>query len=124
MRRRQAAEEDHNGSQVLVGQVAEMFVRHDRKQRASVSSDAFADGAGDGVIAPLADAGFRIRSNIGRDDSKTSFFKQDLAGAFLGASTGGFALLVEFRVAPHAVHDGMHQVIPALQARWRDFKFA
>ena len=74
MHRRQAAEEDHDGGQVFVGKVAEVFVGHDRKQRASVGSDAFADGPGDGVIAPLPEAGFRIGGDIGRDDAKNAFF--------------------------------------------------
>ena len=122
MRRRQASEEDHDRSQVFVRQVAEMFVGHDRKQSASISRDAFADGAGDGVIAPLANSGFRVGSNIGRDDSKISFFKQDLAGAFLGSQHGWVRFAVVLRVASHAMHDGVHQVIPALQARWRGFE--
>ena len=92
MRSRQAAEEDHNRSQVFVRHVAEVFVGHDRKQRCAVGRDTFADGAGDGVIAPLADAGFRIRSDIGRDETKIALFKYDLPEPSWEASTGGFAL--------------------------------
>ena len=101
--RRQAADEDHDGGQVFVGHVAEVFVGHDRKQRASVIGDAFADGPGDGVIAPLAEAGFRIRSDIGRDEAEPAFFKQDCAGAFLGKQHRWLRFLVVFRVAPHAI---------------------
>ena len=54
MYRRQAAEENHNGGDVFVGHVAEAFVRHRRKQRSPVCCNAFTNGPGDGVIAPLA----------------------------------------------------------------------
>jgi hypothetical protein len=47
-----------------------------------------------------------------------------LAGAFLGSQHGWVRFVVLLRVAPHAMHDGMHQVIAALYARWRDFKLA
>ena len=116
MRSRHAAEEDHDRSQVFVRQVAEVFVGHDRKQCCAVSRDAFADGAGDGVIAPVAKTSHRIGSDVGRDQPKIALFKYDLARAFLGSQHGWVRFAVVFRVASHAMHDSVHEIIPATQA--------
>jgi len=101
-----------------------MFIWHDGEQRTSVSSNALADGSGYGVVAPLPDPGFRIRSDIGGHQAKTAFVIQDLATAFLGKQYRRVCFLVELRVAVHAMHDGVYEVLAAALALWRDLKLA
>jgi hypothetical protein len=77
----------------------------------------------DGVVAILADGSFRIGRKVGRDGAKIAFFKQCLAGAFVGNQLWRVLLLVVFRVAPHSTADGTHQMLSLAHALRRGLKF-
>src|SRR5438309_720834 len=68
MDRWQRLQVNDDGSQVLVGKMAVVFVGHHRKQSAAVVADAFAAGARQLVVGPIAGAGFRVRRDVGRAD--------------------------------------------------------
>lgn len=55
--------------QVLVGQVAEVLIRHHGEKRSPVVTDAFPDGARQLVVGPVPGTGFGIWSNVGRHDA-------------------------------------------------------
>jgi hypothetical protein len=77
----QRAQVDDDGGKIFVRHSTEVLVGHDRKQRAAVMADAFANGARQLVVGPIAGAGFWIRRDVGRNDSSDWSVT---AGAFVG----------------------------------------
>jgi hypothetical protein len=66
---RDGAEIDDDRGQILIRHHAIIRVRHEGKKRAPVMTNTFADSAGQLVVSPIARAGFRVRCDIGWDDT-------------------------------------------------------
>ena len=52
--------------EVFIGQITEVFVRHERKQRAAVVADAFANGPRELVVGPVSRSRFLVGCDVRR----------------------------------------------------------
>src|SRR5208282_2690636 len=96
-----------------------MRVRHQGEKGAPVMANTLADGACQLVIGPIAGSGFRVRRDIGGNDSsrKSCQRKFDVTGAPCALHQGGVMLLpVMFTVTIKAAKV-LHQVLAAGQPR-------
>ena len=116
--RRQRPEVDDDRRDVFVGHGAEPLVRHHRKQRPAVVSDAFAYRARQLIVGPVARAGFRIGREVRRHHAAgKAVHRHLLAGAeHVGLDRRIVLLPPVRRMAFHARRDVFDQIRAAGQA--------
>src|ERR1700722_18933577 len=99
--------------------MAKLFVRHYRKQRASVMAYSFADRPSQCVVAPVSGACLGVRRDIGSHNLTRQSVKPGhvLTGAFHAGSDGRIMLgPIARRMADHAWCDPVYQILPPCPA--------
>src|SRR5579863_7970282 len=105
--------------------MAEIQVRHKRKQRSTVVADTLTDGARQLIVAPAPRTGFVIRGDIRRIHLSGETFQDiHVLARAEGSREYGCVVFcpVVFRVASHAIAYISDQVLAASQAFWRALK--
>src|ERR1700680_1211804 len=102
-----------------------MGKRHQRKQRVSVTTNAFANGAGQLIIRPRANTGFRIRSEVPSNERtwQASQWKNLADPSLRSRRLSAIGPVFERSVTNHAAGNMFREVGPTLLPLRCGFEF-